>query len=173
MRTLRVRCMDVTHGSTGFHTGFSSKGLFLLVVAIGLRKPCQHRLLRPSGDERDRTANLLVANQAWLKSRSQLRGGCGRRQKGDAPDVKLRRSGLAGCRQIHHQPPALVHPRRFGSRTMPDPLRAKLASESAAGMASASISPPGAIRNRVHLACVTCYEMLRVSGFSKICEIGF
>src|SRR5208282_3636596 len=44
---------------------------------------------------------------------------------------------------------------------MPDPLRAKLVSESASGMASASISPPGATRNWVRLACVTCYEMLR------------
>jgi len=48
---------------------------------------------------------------------------------------------------------------------MPDPLRVKLVSESAAGIASASISPPGATRNWVRLACVTCYEMLRFAPF--------
>jgi len=46
---------------------------------------------------------------------------------------------------------------------MPDPLRAKLVSESASGMASASMSPPGATRNWVRFACVICYEMLRSS----------
>ena len=40
---------------------------------------------------------------------------------------------------------------------MPDPLRAKLVSESASGMARASISPPGAIWTCVHIACVICY----------------
>ena len=54
---------------------------------------------------------------------------------------------------------------------MPDPLRVKLVSESACGMASASISPPGATRNWVRFACVICYEMLRFSGFSRICQI--
>ena len=56
---------------------------------------------------------------------------------------------------------------------MPDPLRAKLVSESASGLASASISPPGATRNCVRFACVTCYEMLRFSAFSKIWETRF
>ena len=32
---------------------------------------------------------------------------------------------------------------------MPDPLRAKLVSESASGMASASISPPGPFHSRI------------------------
>jgi len=53
---------------------------------------------------------------------------------------------------------------------MPDPLRAKLVSESASGMASASISPPGATRNGVRWACDTCYEMLRFSVFSRVWE---
>ena len=56
---------------------------------------------------------------------------------------------------------------------MPDPLRAKLVSESASGMASASISPPEATRNWVRFACVTCYEMLRFSAFSRIWETMF
>jgi len=54
---------------------------------------------------------------------------------------------------------------------MPDPLRAKLVSESASGMASASMSPPGTTRNWVRLARVTCYEMLRFSGFFENLEI--
>ena len=56
---------------------------------------------------------------------------------------------------------------------MPDPLRAKLVSESASGMASASISPPGATRNWVRFACVICYEMLRFSAVSKIWKTRF
>ena len=56
---------------------------------------------------------------------------------------------------------------------MPDPLRVKLVSESASGLASASISPPEATRNGVRLACVTCYEMLRFSAFSRIWETSF
>ena len=56
---------------------------------------------------------------------------------------------------------------------MPDPLRVKLVSESASGLASASISPPEATRNGVRLACVTCYEMLRFSGLSRIWETMF
>ena len=56
---------------------------------------------------------------------------------------------------------------------MPDRLRVKLVSESASGMASASISPPGATRNWVRLACVTCYVMLRFSAFSRVWEIRF
>src|SRR5271166_1796471 len=44
---------------------------------------------------------------------------------------------------------------------MPDPLRAKLVSESASGMASASTSPPEATRNCVRFACVIYYGMLR------------
>ena len=56
---------------------------------------------------------------------------------------------------------------------MPDPLRAKLVSESASGMASASISPPGATWNCVRFACVIYYEMLRFSAFLKIWEIMF
>ena len=55
---------------------------------------------------------------------------------------------------------------------MPDPLHVKLVSESAAGLASASFSPPGATRNGVHFACVICYEML-FSGFSKFWETSF
>ena len=51
---------------------------------------------------------------------------------------------------------------------MPDPLRTKLVSESAAGMASASISPPGATWNGVHFACVICCEMLHFPAFWKI-----
>jgi len=54
---------------------------------------------------------------------------------------------------------------------MPDPLRAKLDSESASGMVSASMSPPGATRNWVRFACVICYEMLRFSGFFENLEI--
>ncbi len=48
---------------------------------------------------------------------------------------------------------------------MPDPLRANLVSESASGMASASISPPGATRNCVRFACVICCGMLRFAPF--------
>ena len=50
---------------------------------------------------------------------------------------------------------------------MADPLPAKLASESASGMAMASISPPGATRNGVRFACVICYEKLRFPGVSR------
>jgi len=50
---------------------------------------------------------------------------------------------------------------------MPDPLRAKLVSESASGMASASMSPPGETRNGVRFASVICYEMLRFTGVSR------
>ena len=46
---------------------------------------------------------------------------------------------------------------------MPDPLRAKLVSESASGLARASISPFRATRNCVRFACDTCYEKLRSS----------
>ena len=53
---------------------------------------------------------------------------------------------------------------------MPDPPHVKLVSESASGMASASISPPGATRNCVRLACVIYYGMLRFSAFLKIWE---
>jgi len=53
---------------------------------------------------------------------------------------------------------------------MTDPLRVKLVSESASGMAIASISPPGTTRNWVRLACVTCYEMLRFPGFFENLE---
>jgi hypothetical protein len=56
---------------------------------------------------------------------------------------------------------------------MPDPLRAKLVSASASGMASASISPPGATRNWVRFACVICYGMLRFPAFLKIWETMF
>ena len=56
---------------------------------------------------------------------------------------------------------------------MPDPLGVKLVSESASGMARASISPPEATRNGVRFACVTCYEMLRFSGLAKIWETMF
>ena len=56
---------------------------------------------------------------------------------------------------------------------MPDPLRVELVSESASGLASTSISPSEATRNGVHLACVTCYEMLRFSGLSRIWETMF
>jgi len=51
---------------------------------------------------------------------------------------------------------------------MPDPLHVKLVSESAAGLASASFSPPGATRNGVHFACVIYCEMLRFPAFWKI-----
>jgi len=50
---------------------------------------------------------------------------------------------------------------------MPDCMRVKLVSESASVKARALMSPPGATRNGVRLACVTCYEMLRFSGFLK------
>jgi hypothetical protein len=53
---------------------------------------------------------------------------------------------------------------------MPDPLRAKLVSESASGMAGASISPPEATRDRVLFACFTCYEMLRFPGFLDLVQ---
>ena len=53
---------------------------------------------------------------------------------------------------------------------MPDPLRVKLVSESASGLASASISPSEATRNGIRLACVTCYKMLRFWAFSRTCE---
>ena len=56
---------------------------------------------------------------------------------------------------------------------MPDPLRAKLVSESASGLARASISPPGAIWTCVRFACVICYEMLRFWAFLKIWETMF
>ena len=52
---------------------------------------------------------------------------------------------------------------------MHDRMRVKLVSESACGMASGSISPPGATRNGVRLADVICYGMLRFSGFLKTC----
>ena len=54
---------------------------------------------------------------------------------------------------------------------MLDPLRVKLITESASGLASASISPSKATRNWVGFACVTCYEMLRFSGLLKIWNI--
>src|SRR5271157_265144 len=38
-------------------------------------------------------------------------------------------------------------------------MRFKLVSESASGMASASISPPGATRNWVRFACVICADI--------------
>ena len=50
---------------------------------------------------------------------------------------------------------------------MADPLPVKLASESASGMAIASIFPPGATRNGVRFACVICYEKLRFPGVSR------
>jgi len=53
---------------------------------------------------------------------------------------------------------------------MPDPLRAKLVSESASGMASASTSPPEATRNGIRFACVIYYGMLRFSAFSRVRE---
>ncbi len=56
---------------------------------------------------------------------------------------------------------------------MPDPLGVKLVSESASGLASASISPSEATRNGVRLACVTCYEMLRFSGRARIWKTMF
>ncbi len=56
---------------------------------------------------------------------------------------------------------------------MLDPLRVKLITESASGLVSASISPSKATRNGVRLACVTCYEMLRFSGLSRIWETMF
>jgi hypothetical protein len=56
---------------------------------------------------------------------------------------------------------------------MPDPLRAKLVSESASGMASASISPPGATRNWAHFACMIPYDLLRFRVFLKIGKPGF
>ncbi len=56
---------------------------------------------------------------------------------------------------------------------MLDPLRVKLISESASGLVSALISPSEATRNGVRLACVTCYEMLRFSGLSRIWETMF
>jgi len=82
-------------------------------------------------------------------------------------DPRLRRWGLAGYRQVDPQPSRSCHSRSSGSRTIPDPLRAKLVAESASGMASASTSPPGATRNGVRFACVICYEKLRFPGISR------
>ncbi|MGZ3382731.1 MAG: hypothetical protein ACXVBB_21065 [Isosphaeraceae bacterium] len=56
---------------------------------------------------------------------------------------------------------------------MLDPLRVKLISESASGLVSALIALPEATGNGVRLACVTCYEMLRFSGLSRIWETMF
>jgi len=56
---------------------------------------------------------------------------------------------------------------------MPDPLRTKLVSESASGMARASMSPLGATRNWVRFACVIPYDLLRFWGFLKIWEARF
>ena len=56
---------------------------------------------------------------------------------------------------------------------MADPLPAKLVSESASGMASASTSPPEATRNCVRFACVIYYGMLRFSAFLKIWKTMF
>ena len=56
---------------------------------------------------------------------------------------------------------------------MPDPLRVKLVSESASGMTSASMSPPGATRNEVCFACMICYDLLRSRVFLKNWETRF
>jgi hypothetical protein len=47
-------------------------------------------------------------NPTWFQRRSQLRGGWGRRPKGDTPDPRLARWELAGCSQLDHSQPALV-----------------------------------------------------------------
>ena len=45
---------------------------------------------------------------AWFKSGFQLRGGWGRRPKGNAPDPRPPRWGLAGCCQLDPSHPTLV-----------------------------------------------------------------
>src|SRR5208337_2783769 len=85
------------------------------------------------------------------------------------PDPRLARWGLASCCQLDPSHPARVAREDPGVEPCLS-LRVMLVSESACGMASASISRPGATRNWVRLACVTCYEMLRFPVFLKICE---
>ena len=46
--------------------------------------------------------------RAWFKSGFQLRGGWGRRPKGNAPDPRPPRWGLAGCCQLDPSHPTLV-----------------------------------------------------------------
>ena len=45
---------------------------------------------------------------AWFKSGFQLRGGWGRRPKGNAPDPRPLRWGLAGCCQLDPSHPTIV-----------------------------------------------------------------
>jgi len=45
---------------------------------------------------------------AWFKSGFQLRGGWGRRPKGNAPDPRPPRWGLAGCCQLDPSHPTIV-----------------------------------------------------------------
>ena len=45
---------------------------------------------------------------AWFKSGFQLRGGWGRRLKGNAPDPRPPRWGLAGCCQLDPSHPTIV-----------------------------------------------------------------
>src|SRR5208337_221823 len=86
------------------------------------------------------------------------------------PDPRLARWGLAGGRQLDPSHPALVTREDPGVEPCLIPC-GPIVSESASGMASASMSPPGTTRNWVRLACVTCYEMLRFSGFFENLEI--
>ena len=45
---------------------------------------------------------------AWFKSGFQLRGGWGRRPKGNAPDPRPLRWGLAGCCQLDPSHPTII-----------------------------------------------------------------
>src|SRR5271157_2817334 len=82
--------------------------------------------VRSGDDGRARTASCQItpgepgraadrqAFAAWFKRRSQLRGGWGRRPKGDAPRSE---SGALGARWLspaRPQPPRSCHPRRSG-----------------------------------------------------------
>jgi len=53
--------------------------------------------------------------EAWFKRRSQLRGGWGRRPKGDAPRSAAGALGARSLLPARPQPPRSCHPRRSGS----------------------------------------------------------
>src|SRR5271157_6019977 len=112
---------------------------------------------------------------AWFKRRSQPRGGWGRRPTPEGRRHQIRGWRAGGSLAVVSSTPAtpLLSPAKIRELNHASSLRVKLVSESASGMASASISLPGATRNWVRLACVTCYEMLRFSAFSRICETRF
>jgi hypothetical protein len=85
-------------------------------------------LLTPWGDERVRSLSRRGAVSlnrhkpssflnipAWFKRRSQLRGGWGRRRKGDAPRSAAGALGARSLLPARPQLPRSSHPRRSGS----------------------------------------------------------